>query len=57
MYDPHGEVGVGEKLDRLRLVRAGEEQGDVLFRRPLDKERGNLAGAGAFLSDHDAGGM
>ena len=43
--DAQGQVGVGEELDRLRLRRAHEEDGDVLLQRALaDEGRESVGG-------------
>ena len=52
--DPHREIGVGEKLDRLGLIGAGKEDGNVLFDRAFEEEIGEPTGLAALVADDDA---
>ena len=50
----HGEIGVGEQLDRLGLGGVGEQHRDVLPDGPLPQQLGEDLGALRALADDDA---
>ena len=52
--DAHGEIGVGEKLDRLGFIGASKEHGHVLFDRPFEEEFGEPAGVSTLIAHDDA---
>jgi hypothetical protein len=53
--DTHGQIGVGEQLDRLRFGGIGEQGVDVLLHRTLLQQSGESLGALGALADDDAG--
>ena len=53
----HGEVGVGEELDRLSFGAVGKQHGDVLFDRALLEQSGEGLGPRRPLTNDDARGV
>lgn len=55
--DAHGKVSVGEQLDGLGLVAAGEERQDVLLHSTLLEQVGESFGTGGLFADDDTAGI